>query len=178
MAARCHPIVSVAAARTLTSATRTDMALAAEAQFPCHAGATSGIRLGEVVDLPVLDVLTLTIHILSAVAPFADGADADSHQLLRRQVGALLGLVECRPVLRELVAAVLGRIDAHARRIDGGGDAARVAEPGDEALSGREPLSRPLGLVAPDAGPCLELRARLVSWRVGHPIPDLARVGG
>src|SRR5882724_133078 len=148
MAARCHPIVSVAAARTLTSATRTDMALAAEAQFPCHAGATSGIRLGEVVDLPVLDVLTLTIHILSAVAPFADGADADSHQLLRRQVGALLGLVECRPVLRELVAAVLGRIDAHARRIDR--DAARVADARDETLGGREALPRLLGLVAPD----------------------------
>src|SRR2546426_806635 len=38
MAARCHPIVSVAAARTLPSATRTDMALAAEAQSPRHAG--------------------------------------------------------------------------------------------------------------------------------------------
>ena len=40
--ARCHPIVSVAAARTLTSATRTDMALAIEAQSPCHASAIGG----------------------------------------------------------------------------------------------------------------------------------------
>src|SRR3989441_9183789 len=56
MAARCHPIVSVAAARTLTSATRTDMALAAEAQSPRHAGGIGGIRLGEVVDLLLLDV--------------------------------------------------------------------------------------------------------------------------
>jgi hypothetical protein len=66
MAARCHPIVSVAAARTLTSATRTDVALAAETQSPCHAGATGGIRLGEVVDLPLLDVPTLTIHMLQS----------------------------------------------------------------------------------------------------------------
>jgi len=42
------------------------MALAAEAQSPCHAGATSWIRLGEVVDLPLLDVPTLTIHILQS----------------------------------------------------------------------------------------------------------------
>ena len=42
------------------------MALAAEAESPCHAGATGGIRLGEVVDLPLLDVPTLTIHIFQS----------------------------------------------------------------------------------------------------------------
>src|SRR2546426_12182413 len=42
MAVRCHPIVSRAAARTLTSATRIDMALAIEAQSPRHAGAIGG----------------------------------------------------------------------------------------------------------------------------------------
>src|SRR5438552_19012850 len=44
--ARCHPIVSVAAARTLTSATRTDMALATKAQSPCHASAIGGRSRG------------------------------------------------------------------------------------------------------------------------------------
>ncbi len=111
-----------------------------------------------------------------AFGPPIVGAALDAHQLLRRQIGALLGLVECRPVLRELVAAVLRRIDAHPGRIDR--DAARVAEPGDEALREREPLPGPLGLVAPDAGSRLELGARLVPWRLGHPILHLAGVGG
>src|SRR5207302_831987 len=77
------------------------------------------------------------------------GAALEPHQLLRRQVGALLGLVEGRPVLRELVPAVLGRIDADAHRIDG--NAARVADAGHDALGGRGSLRRPFGVVAPDA---------------------------
>src|SRR6267378_2192039 len=54
-----------------------------------------------------------------AFGPPIVGATLEPHELLRRKIRPLLGLVECRPVLRELVPAVLGRIDADARRVDG-----------------------------------------------------------
>src|SRR5207248_3108517 len=63
-----------------------------------------------------------------AFGPPIVGAALEPHELLRRQIRPLLGLVECWPVLRELIPAVLGRIDADARRVDG--DAARVADAG------------------------------------------------
>src|SRR5438067_2307991 len=123
-------------------------------------GADAGARRVAAI-APVLgrqDQLLLRV-VEVAFGPPKVGAALDSDQLLRRQTGALLGFVECRPVLRELVAAVLGCIDAHARRVDG--DAARVAEPGDEAPGGEEPRSRPLGPVAQVAAPGRDPRPRL-----------------
>ena len=75
-------------------------------------------------------------------------------QLLRRQVGALLRPVKVRPVFRQLIPAVLGRIDP-ARGVER--DAFAVAQAGGEALSGREHLARAVGVIAPDSSAGLEL---------------------
>ena len=97
------------------------------------------------------------------------------HQLLRRLIGALLWCVEVGPVLPQLVPAVLGRKDP-ARGVEG--DAFPIAEPGGEALGGGEALPGPVGVVAPDAGPRLQLSAQLDAWGAGHAVLDLAGVGG
>jgi hypothetical protein len=52
-----------------------------------------------------------------------------------------------------------------------------VAQPGGEALGGREALPGPIGVVAPDAGARLKLRARLNAGRVWHSVFDLAGIG-
>src|SRR5437660_11302376 len=111
-----------------------------------------------------------------ALRPPIVGAALHPHQLFRRLVGTLLWPVKARPVLAQLVPAVLRRVDPDARRVDG--DAAGVARPGRDALRGREPLPRPLRVVPPDAGPRLQFGARSVPRRVRHAILDLAGVGG
>jgi hypothetical protein len=60
---------------------------------------------------------------------------------------------------------MLGRIDAAPRWIDG--DGARIADAGGEALSGREPLPRTIGVVAPDSTPRFQLGARLAPGEPG-----------
>ena len=110
-----------------------------------------------------------------AVRPAIVGTALELHQLLGRLVGTLLRRVELRPVLLELVATVLGRKDP-ACGVDR--DTFPIAKPRHEALGGREPLPRPVGVVAPDAAAGLELRAWLDAGRVEHPVLDLAGVGG
>jgi len=70
--------------------------------------------------------------VVVALRPAVVRAALQPDELLRREVGALLGTIEMRPVLRELIAPVLGRVDPDAGGIDR--DASRIAEPRDEAL--------------------------------------------
>src|SRR5438552_9033526 len=116
--------------------------------------------------------LTLA-QIKVAIRPAVVGTALDPHQLLRRLIGTLLRRIEVRPVLPQLVAAMLGRKHpAHGIERD----PLPVAQPGDEALGRREPLPRSIGVVAPDAGPRLELGAWLNAWRTLNSICDLAGI--
>ena len=105
------------------------------------------------------------------IRPAVVGAALELHQFLRRLIGALLRCIEVQPVFPQLVAAVLGRKDP-ARGVEC--DPFPVAQAGGEALAGREALPGQIGVVAPNAAPRLELRARLNARRVGHSVFDLA----
>src|SRR5260221_7114973 len=119
-------------------------------------------------DQLVLGEIKITIR------PAVIGAALELHQLLRRLLGALLGRVEVRPVFPQLVAAVLGG-KYPARGVEC--DPFPVAQPGGEALGGREALPAPIGGIAPDAGARLKLPARLNPGRVWHSVFDLAVIG-
>src|SRR2546429_897236 len=108
------------------------------------------------------------------IRPAVIGAALELHQLLRRLLGALLRRIEVRPVFPQLVAAVLGG-KYPARGVEC--DPFPVAQPGGEALGGREALPGPIGVVAPDAGARLKLPARLNAGRVWHSVFDLAGIG-
>src|SRR3984893_12690671 len=97
------------------------------------------------------------------------------HQLLRGFVRALLRSVEALPVFPQLVTAV------HGRKYPSCGveyDSFPIAQTGGETLGGREPLPSPIRVVAPDAGPRLELSARLNTRRIRHSVSDLAGICG
>src|SRR6202022_2275012 len=97
--------------------------------------------------------------------PTVVGALLELHQLLRRLVRALLRSVEALPVFPQLVTAV------HGRKYPPCGveyDSFPIAQTGGETLGGRESLPSPIRVVAPDAGPCLELSARLNTRRIRH----------
>ncbi len=107
--------------------------------------------------------------------PAEVGTLREPYQLLGRQVGPLLRPVELGPIFRQLIAPVLGRIDA-AGRVER--DAFTIAQPGREALCGRECLADTIGVIAPDPGSRLELRAGIVSRRIARAVAHLAGVGG
>ena len=110
-----------------------------------------------------------------AVGPPVVSAALELHQLLCRLVRALLGRIELRPVLPELVTTVLSRKDP-----TGGVErnALSVAQACRKALGERELLPCPVGVVAPGAGSRHELGAWLDAGGVLHAVLDLAGVGG
>src|SRR5262245_24736122 len=108
------------------------------------------------------------------IRPAVVGAALELHQLLRRLIGAKLWRIEVRPVFPQLVAAVMDR-KYPARGVEC--DPFPVAQPGGEARGGRKALSGPIGVVAPNAGARLKLRARLNARRVWHSVFDLAGIG-
>src|SRR5262249_32271405 len=87
--------------------------------------------------------------IIITFGPAVVGAFLQQHDLLRRQLRALAGVKVARPILRELIAAVLGDEQA-----PGGieGKAFAVAQTGGVALRRREMLILFVGVVKPDAG--------------------------
>src|SRR6266852_4523664 len=97
-----------------------------------------------------------------------------SQKLFGRQIGALLRPIELWPILRQLIAAVLGEINS-ARGVDG--EALAVTDPGGEAFGRGEALPHPVGIVAPGAAARLELGAWIDARRVEHPVLDLAGIG-
>ena len=110
-----------------------------------------------------------------AIRPAKVGAAFQLDELFRRLVFALLGGVERAPVLAQLVPPVLGRENP------AGGiecDSFAVAQPGGKALGGGELLAGAVGVIAPDTGPRLELRARLDAGGVGNSVLPLAGIGG
>ena len=109
-----------------------------------------------------------------AFRPAVVGAGRKFDQLLRRQFGTLLGRVEGRPVLEQLVAPVLCSKQA-AGRIEG--EAFAVADAARIALGGREDLSRLVGIVAPGAAAGFLLHARLGAAHARNTVLRLAGVG-
>ena len=96
------------------------------------------------------------------------------YQFAGASLAGMLWRVEARPVLSQLVAAVLGGKE-FTRGVDC--DAYRVANPGNKALGRRKLLPCPVGVVAPDSSSRLELRTRPDAGGVGRSVLDLAGVG-
>ncbi len=92
------------------------------------------------------------ILVVIAFGPAVIAAFAKLHNLFGRQVDALLHGIELGPVLRELVAPVLGRKQM-ARGVERKSFA--IADTSGKALGGRERLACLVGVVAPDAAPRL-----------------------
>jgi hypothetical protein len=97
------------------------------------------------------------------------------HEFLGRQLGAFGRFVESRPVLEQLVAAVLGG-EEPAGRIEG--EALAIAQPRREAFGRGEALAETVRVVAPDAAAGFQLRAGLPAWHLRHPVLGLAGIGG
>src|SRR5476649_1349167 len=87
--------------------------------------------------------------VVIAFGPTVIATLAKLHHLFGRQIGALLDGVELRPVLRQLIAPMLGR-----KKMSGGieREALAIAETGGVTLGGRENLPRLISVIAPDAG--------------------------
>jgi hypothetical protein len=113
--------------------------------------------------------------VVVAVRPPEVAPLRDAHQLLGRQLGALLGGEALRPVLEELVAPVLRGVHRAVARVEG--EAHRVADARRVPPRRPELLPRPVGGEAPDAGARRELGARVGAGRPGLPVGLLARVG-
>src|ERR1700720_3431301 len=110
-----------------------------------------------------------------ALRPAVVGALLQSQQLFGGEIGALLRPVEFRPILRQLIPAMLGYINST------GGvecEALAIADPSGEALGRREVLPGPVRVVAPSAGARYELRTGRDPRRVERPVQDLAGIGG
>src|SRR5580692_4354749 len=110
-----------------------------------------------------------------AIRPAVVRALLQSQQLFGGEIGALLRPVEFRPILRQLIPAMLGYINST------GGvecEALAIADPGGEALGRRKVLPGPVRVVAPGAGARFELRAGRDPRRVERPVLDLAGIGG
>src|SRR5882757_57706 len=116
----------------------------------------------------------LLILIVVAFRPTVVGARRELDELLRRQVRALLGGVEARPVLVELVSAVLRGKQA-AGRVEG--EAFAVAQARGVTFSRREDLAGLVGVVTPDPAARLLLDAGIDAARGGDAIFRLAGVG-
>ena len=86
--------------------------------------------------------------VIIALGPAIVGAGDELDQLLDRQFRALRRRVESRPVLKELIATVLGREQA-AGVVEG--EALAIAKSAYEALLGRKDLSRLVSVIAPRA---------------------------
>jgi len=117
----------------------------------------------------------LLVIVEIAFGPTKVVALRDLQEFLGGEVRALIFVVELRPVFVELVASLLGRIEAQASRIHG--NAVSIANAGGIALGGREFLVGLIGVVTPDASPRLKLRAGLVPGDIGHAVLRLARIG-
>src|SRR3954463_14942857 len=85
-----------------------------------------------------------------ALRPAVVTALFNLQQLLRRLGCADLGLIESRPVFRQLVSAMLRGIEHLAARIDG--KPVGIANTGGVPLLRREALAGLICVVAPDAG--------------------------
>src|SRR5204863_7895719 len=108
-----------------------------------------------------------------ALRPTVPRAMLEDHDLLGRQLEALIDRVKLGPVLVQLIAAVLRDEEAP------GGievEALAVANARGIALLGREHLIGLAGVVAPDASARLELVAGIVAGRMRHAVLHLARV--
>src|SRR5688572_11549907 len=109
-----------------------------------------------------------------AVRPAEVIAGLDADELLGGVLGALLRIVELRPVLKQLVAAMLRCPESP---VGTDGESHRVADAGRDTLAGGLRLTCLRGIELPDAGARLELGARIVARRLVAPIPHLAGVG-
>src|SRR5579875_4186700 len=117
----------------------------------------------------------LLLHaVVVAVRPAVVAALDHTQQLLGREVCALLRREAPRPVLAQLIAPVLGRIDAAAGGVDC--DAIRIADARGIALRRRELLAGLLRAVAPDPRARLELRAGIDPRRAQHAVLSLTVV--
>src|SRR5688500_5620239 len=104
---------------------------------------------------------SLRKSIVEAVGPAVVISARNAKQLLRGKLRTL-GRVEVRrPILHELIAAVLRRPERAIGRIDGDGD--RVANPRCPALPVTLGLARAARVEAPDTGARLELRTRILA---------------
>ena len=110
------------------------------------------------------------------VGPAVVGALARDVKFLRRQLGALLGRVEVRIQVVQLIAAVHHEVQLAGLRVPV--QRHDVARAGDEALAVRERLAGLVGIEAPDAGMLLEQGAGLLAGRALRPILLLAGVRG
>jgi hypothetical protein len=109
-----------------------------------------------------------------ALGPAIVGAGEEPDQLLGRQFRALLGIVEARPILKELIATMLGR-EQSAGVVEG--EALAISQAAHETLLGRKDLSRLVGVIEPRAGARLLLGAWVVAGRVGNAIFELTGIG-
>src|SRR6185312_8123554 len=100
----------------------------------------------------------LPLHfVVVAVGPAVVAAVHDVHELLGWQIGALRRGVQLRPVLAELVPAVLRRVELMVRGIER--EPFSIAYAGGISGRRRELLLQLLGAVAPDAGARRQLGA-------------------
>ncbi len=132
-------------------------------------------NLGSVASILGRQHIFLLRSVEVALGPAVVAALFDLHHDLGREFSALLRRVEVRPVLRELIPAVL-------RREQSSGTVERepfaIADASRIAFRGREMLVGLVGVVPPDPGARLELSARLVARRALHAVRDLAGIGG
>src|SRR5258708_268558 len=111
---------------------------------------------------------------VKAFGPPVVGARRELDELLRREVRALFGGVEARPVLVELVAAVLRGKQA-AGRVEG--ETFAVAQARGVTFGRREDLTGLVGVVTPDPAARLLLDAGIDAARGGDAVFRLAGVG-
>src|SRR5215210_7673459 len=114
------------------------------------------------------------LRIVVAVRPPVIATFLDPEQLFRRKIGALLPAEQLRPVLRQLIAAVLGGVELSVGRES---EADRIPDAGGVALPRAIPLA---GLMAeaPDAGALFQFSAWIAALRCRLAILDLTRVRG
>jgi hypothetical protein len=113
------------------------------------------------------------VLVVIALGPAIVGAGNELDQFLGRQFRALRRRVEARPVLKELIATVLGR-EQTAGVVEG--EALTIAQTGDKALLGRKDLSRLVSVIASRAGARFLLGAWVVARRVRYAILELTGI--
>src|SRR5579871_3950409 len=116
----------------------------------------------------------LLIAIEIALRPTVIGAVLKLQQFFSGLICSLLRPIQFRPVLRELIPAMLHDIQP-ARLIEC--EPLTVADPGGEPLRRGEALPDSTGIVTPRATAGLEFGAGTVAARAGHPVSDLAGIG-